>query len=287
MTITSTQAAGPAMPPGRLRGRSAAAVLGGLSNEVRKYLQNYLAGWRGVLIQMAVFPTAYLLLVFFMGRGHIPSGLLVSTLIGAVPLAFMHEQVNVSFWGYLGDIQAGVLEPVYLTPLPSWVLMLGRQTASIAGAVPGALAMYLGGLIAMQVRHVNAPLDPAILVPIAAVAAGIAGLALLLSGLTLVFKRIEIITETAMALPFIVSGAFIPLSQLPGWVTPLSRLLVPITPGIEAMRAILLQHRSLTNLPGWGLGWLLAQPILLLSLGVLLFRLLERLAMRRGTLGSY
>lgn len=286
MTTTSPQVTGPAVPPARSRGRSA-AVLGGLSSEVRKYLQNYVAGWRGVLIQMAVFPMAYLLLVFFMGRGHLRGDLLVSTLIGAVPLAFMHEQVNVSFWGYLGDIQAGVLEPVYLTPLPSWVLMLGRQAASIAGAVPGALAMYLGGLIAMAARHVNAPVAPAVLLPMAAMAVGIVGLALLLAGLTLVFKRIETITETVLALPFIVGGAFIPLSQLPGWVTPLSRLLVPITPGIEAMRGILLQHRALATLPGWGIGWLLVQPILLVSLGVLLFRLLERVAMRRGTLGRY
>jgi ABC-2 type transport system permease protein len=50
----------------------------------------------------------------------------------------------------------------------------------------------------------------------------------------------------------------------------------------------LLHHRSLTTLQsGWGLGWLLAQPLLLVAVGALLFNRLERLALRRGSLGRY
>jgi ABC-2 type transport system ATP-binding protein len=46
--------------------------------------------------------------------------------------------------------------------------------------------------------------------------------------------------------------------------------------------------RSLTGLhDGWGLGWLLVQPILIIAAGAMLFTRLEGPAKRRGTLGRY
>lgn len=263
-------------------------IMVGLRGELSKYVQDYLAEWRSALIQLLIFPAAYLLIVLFIGHGQLRTELLVPILIGFIPLTFLHEQVNRSFWGYLGDIQSGVLEQTYLTSLPSWALIMGRQAGAIAAALPLALFSYLVGVVTVAVKHGTVPFDIQVVVPLAAIALGTVGLALVLSGLTLVFKRIEVITEAAMSLPVIIGGTFVPLADLPNWIAALSRLLVPITPGVEAMRDILLDHRALTTLhTGWGLGWLLAQPILLITLGGLLFHRLQRIALRKGTLGRY
>ncbi|WP_218010098.1 hypothetical protein [Actinomadura kijaniata] len=125
-------------------------------------------------------------------------------------------------------------------------------------------------------------------VPLAAVVLGTCGLALVLCGMTLVFRRIEIITQLSVAVYAIAGGTLVPLAAMPEPVALLSRLAVPIAPGIEATRDILLGGHSLTALPtGWGLGWLLAQPVLLTATGVVVFNRLERLAQRRGTLGRH
>jgi len=181
-----------------------------------------------------------------------------------------------------------VLEQTYLTPLPSAASVLGRQTAAVISALPTALAVLATGAVAITVQGGRVPFDAQAIVPLAAIALGTCGLALILCGLTLVFKRIEIITQLSVAVYAIAGGTLVPLAAMPDPVAFLSRLLVPIAPGIEAMRDILLGGHSLTALPtGWGLAWLLAQPLLLTAVGAILFHRLEHLARRRGTLGRY
>jgi ABC-2 type transport system permease protein len=103
-----------------------------------------------------------------------------------------------------------------------------------------------------------------------------------------VFKRIEIITQFSIAVFALAGGTLVPLAAMPGVAAFLGRLLVPVAPGVEAMRDILLGGHSLTGLPsGWGVAWLLAQPVLLVAAGTLAFAKLEALARRRGTLGRY
>ncbi|MEV4356063.1 ABC transporter permease [Nonomuraea sp. NPDC004186] len=260
----------------------------GFAAEVRKGLLNLVAGWREVLIQMATFPLFYLLIVLFMGRGQLRADLLLPVLLGMVALTFIHEQVNRVFWSYLGDIQSGVLEQTYLTPLPSAALILGRQVAAVISALPTALAVLATGAVTITLQGGRLPFDAQVIVPLAAITLGTCGLALILCGLTLVLKRIEIITQLSVAVYAIAGGTLVPLAAMPDPVAFLSRLAVPIAPGIEAMRDILLGGHSLAALPtGWGLGWLLVQPLLITVAGVILFNRLEHLARRRGTLGRY
>lgn len=264
------------------------SLVGGFCAELGKAMWILRGEWRGIAVQMAMFPLFYLLVVLFMGRGHMRTDLLITGLLGLVPVTFIYEQVNRSFWSYLGDIQSGVLEQTYLTALPSWVLVLGRQVSCIISALPQAVAVYVAGLAAIAARDASMPFDVQILVPVAAIALGTSGLALILSGLALVYKRVEIATQISVALWFIAGGTFVPLAGLPDWAAVISRLIIPVAPGIEAMREILLKGGSLADLrDGWGLGWLLVQPLVLLLVGGVLFTCLERLAKRRGTLGRY
>jgi ABC-2 type transport system permease protein len=264
------------------------SMTSGFSAEFGKGMWTLRGEWRSVIVQMVTFPLFYLLVVLFMGRGHVRADLLITGLLGLVPVTFIYEQVNRSFWSHLGDIQSGVLEQTYLTSLPSWVLILGRQLSCIVSALPQAVAVYVTGLVAIAVKGARMPFDAQILVPVVAIVLGTSGLALILSGLALVYKRVEIATQISVALWFIAGGTFVPLANLPEWAAFISRLIIPVAPGIEAMREILLKGRSLTDLhDGWGLGWLLVQPLVLLLVGGVLFTRLERVAKRRGTLGRY
>ncbi|MFC4114954.1 ABC transporter permease [Nonomuraea zeae] len=260
----------------------------GFAAEVRKGLLGFVAGWREALLQMITFPLFYLLIVLFMGRGQLRPELLLPILLGMVALTFIHEQVNRVFWSYLGDIQSGVLEQTYLTPLPSAALILGRQVAAVVAALPTALAVLVTGAVAIVSQGGALPFDAQVLVPMTAIVLGTCGLALVLCGLTLVFKRIEIITQVSVAVYAIAGGTLVPLAAMPDPVAFVSRLLVPVAPGVEAMRDILLGGHSLAALPtGWGLGWLLLQPLIIVAAGVMVFGRLEHLAKRRGTLGRY
>ncbi|MDN3243140.1 ABC transporter permease [Glycomyces tritici] len=257
-------------------------------NEVGKGLRELAGGWRAVVIEMITFPLFYLLIVMFMGRGHLLEELLVPVLIGLVGLAFIHEQINRMFWSYLGDLQSGVLEQTYLTPLPSAALILGRQAAAVIGALPVVATLLVTGFIAVTAKGGTFPFELGALIPAAAIVVGTCALALVLCGLTLVFKRIESITQASIAVYAIIGGTLVPLSALPDWIASASRALIPVAPGVEAVRAMLLDGAPLTELDaGWGLGWILLQPVLLTGLGIFLFTRLERVAKSRGTLGRY
>jgi ABC-2 type transport system permease protein len=74
---------------------------------------------------------------------------------------------------------------------------------------------------------------------------------------------------------------------MPGWMATIARFL-PLTPGIEALRKILLGGISLGTLAGDGtLLWLVGSAAAYLALGIAIFRWCERIAKRRGTLGQY
>ena len=262
-------------------------LLGGFAAEVHKGLDGLRAGWLQIVIQAVAFPLFYLIVVLFMGRGQLRDELLIPVLFGMLALTVINEQVNRAFWGYLGDIQSGVLEQTYLTPLPSAALVLGRQVAAIVAALPIAAAVLLTGIVTAALRGGSIPFHASMIVPLATAVLGTCGLSLVLCGLTLAFKRIEIVTQVLVAVYAIVGGTLVPLASLPGWIATASRVVIPVAPAGEAIGDILagatLPHLS----TGWGLPWLLIQPVALIAVGITLFGTLQRQAKRRGTLGRY
>ena len=74
---------------------------------------------------------------------------------------------------------------------------------------------------------------------------------------------------------------------MPGWMATIARFL-PLTPGVEVLRKILLDGVSLQTLANDGtLWWLVGSAATYLTLGIVIFRWCERIAKRKGTLGQY
>jgi len=254
-------------------------------NEIYKSLLHAWAARKGMMVEMPLFILFYFALNMYAGRGEIRQALLAPTLIGFTAIMFFHQQINRVFWGVLGEIQTGTMEQLYLSPLPTFVLVLGRQAATILESMVIALLLYLAAAI---VAGVTLPLTLSALVPLMAIIVASAGFSLIMAGLTLLFKRIELLPELFFGVAFIVGGVFLPLSQLPNWIAVAARLLFPTTQGIEVLREVLLQGHSLSTLQvDWGLGWLVVQPIVFVGVGALLFTLSERIAKRKGILGRY
>lgn len=260
------------------------AVLTAIGNEITKGLIDLWGGRIASLLELMLFGVFYVVITYGMGQGRLVPTLLASTLLGFVGYMFFHMQTNRLFWGILGEAQNGTLEQLYLSPLPSWVLTIGMSVASMIEAAVSAAVLYLGVAL---VLHVTIPWRWDALVPIALLVVGSVGYSLILGGLTLKFKRVEILKELFQLVVMLFGGVFIPVARMPEPLVIVARLL-PLTPGLEALRRVLLADTSLGALTADGtLLWLVTTAVVYLGVGVLVFRWFEDVARRDGTLGQY
>lgn len=255
-----------------------------LGNEIAKGVVDLWRGKFALVLEMIAFSLFFLVITFAQGKGSFQQVAVAPLLLGFAGYLFFHMQTNRLFWGLLGEIQSGTLEQMYLSPLPSWVLLLGLTVASIAEALITTVLMYL--LIHLVVP-VTIPLRISALLPLVLLVVGSVGYSLMVGGLTLRFKRLEILKELLQAVVFIFGGVFVSLDHMPSWMATVARFF-PITPGIAGLQQTLLAGGSLGTLTSNGtIFWLIGDALAYLGLGILIFGWCERMAKRLGTLGQY
>ncbi|MGH3811354.1 MAG: ABC transporter permease [Pseudonocardiaceae bacterium] len=270
-------------------------LLTALGNEVGKGLRIAWSERLQILIELPMFAVFILLLGPLLGQGrHIATGQVTWTLDSAttsimvvwfVPFIFFYMQVVKMFWRLLGEIQAGTIEQIYLSPLPSWlVVAAGRVVAAFAETLLVAAGTYgiVAAFVPIRIDWDAAALLPAVMTMIAAV-----GVSLIIAGATLVWKRIQLVNDTVLMMVMLFSASAVPLIDVPDWWASASHAF-PLTDGVGSLYTALFTDESITS--PWGLGGLI--PLLVTSLGyfaagILAFSLSERLAKRRGTLGRY
>ncbi len=271
-----------------------------IGNEIAKGLIDL---WRGKIasfLELILFGLFFLAITFALGRGTFHREQVAPLLLGFVGYIFFHMQTNRLFWGLLGEMQSGTLEQMYLSPLPSWLLTIGLQVASVVEAAISAivLALLINLVVSVTIPlqwaallplvvSVTIPLQWAALLPLIMLVLGSVGYSLILGGLTLLFKRLEILKEVFQVVVLIFGGVLVSLDHMPGWMATIARFL-PLTPGVDVLRKTLLDQVSLGTLAGDGtLLWLVGNAVAYLLLGIVIFRWCERIAKRRGTLGQY
>ncbi len=255
-----------------------------LGNEIAKGLIDLWRGKIASLLELILFGLFFLAITFALGRGAFHREQVAPLLLGFIGYIFFHMQTNRLFWGLLGEMQSGTLEQMYLSPLPSWLLTIGLQVASV---VEATLSVLLLSLFIDLVVLVAIPLRWTALLPLVLLVLGSVGYSLILGGLTLLFKRLEILKEVFQVVVLIFGGVLISLEHMPGWMATIARFL-PLTPGVDVLRKTLLDQVSLGTLAGDGtLLWLVGNAVAYLLLGIVVFRWCERIAKRRGTLGQY
>ena len=136
-----------------------------LGNEVRKGLRFAWSERLQILIELPMFGAIILLLGPLIGQGqqvvsgHVQWSLDSRTtsvmVVWFVPFIFFYMQVVKMFWRLLGEIQAGTIEQVYLSPLPSWlVAAAGRVVAALLETLVVAAGTY-GIVSAFVTVHIN------------------------------------------------------------------------------------------------------------------------------------
>ncbi|MGH3254306.1 MAG: ABC transporter permease [Streptosporangiaceae bacterium] len=264
-------------------------------NETRKGLQVAWSEKLQILIELPFFALLTLMLGPLLGAGHqiltghvhwsLNSARTSDLVLWFIPFFYFYMQVVKLFWRLLGEIQSGTLEQVYLSPLPSWLVVAGgRVAAALTEAVLVAAALYgiISAFVPLHFHWTAAELVPAVLLILTVI-----GFSLVIAGMTIRWKRIQMLIETAMVAAMIFSASAIPLLHLPGWMAAAGRYF-PVTNGIYSLYGVMLGHRGVTA--PWGNGglvWVLATAAAYLAVGILAFRFFERSARIRGTLAAY
>jgi ABC-type polysaccharide/polyol phosphate export permease len=277
------------------RGLGRRAIASAVGNEIEKGLLHAWGERLQILIELPLFLIFFLLLALVVGRGQeIASGHLdwrfdpayvSSLLVGYAAFLFIYLQTAKLFWRLLGEIQAGTLEQVYLSPLPAWlVATAGRVLATVLETAALVLVLYL---IVFAIVPFHLVWNFQALVPIAFLAVAGVGYSLIEGGMVLAWRKVELIHELAVGLMVFFSGALIPLSQLPIWMADIGRL-APISEGVVALRAVLIDgHQSFPLEGDGGILWMTGISAAYLVIGIAVFSLGERRARSRGSLGRY
>lgn len=176
----------------------------------------------------------------------------------------------------------GTLEVLLMTPTSVATIQFGSVVYDLLYVPVRTGLFFLAVTLAAGVDINTAGIPPAV-VTLLCFIPFVWGLGILYAASTVTFKvagggfLVSILTMT--------SGAYFPLSVLPGWVQTLSEL-NPMTLAVEAMRESLLGDGGWSDV-GTALLVLAPASLVTLALGILAFRVALLRERRRGTLGLY
>ncbi|MBN2501692.1 MAG: ABC transporter permease [Anaerolineales bacterium] len=241
-------------------------------------------------------PIIWLTPVYFMGQAFSVNGQAVGfagysgtadymsfILIGSALSNF----ISAVFWGMgysmKNDMDAGVLETNWMTPVPRPVLLIGRTfTNLLTTTVNSIVTLIIGALLfGFQVSGNIV----ASLLSILPMLIGLYGFGFAFAALVLVLKDANTLVDMGSFLVDTFSGSRFPIAALPRWLLPVS-LAIPLTYGFDAMRSWLLGTH--TFLPvATEIIILLVFMVVMTVVGLVTLQVLERRVRMKGTLAQH
>lgn len=234
--------------------------------------------------QMFMVSFIFVGISFFMAGGQPNPELLASGLVGYLIWFFALAAISDMSWGIREETQTGTLEQMYMSPLPTGMLMLGRSVASLFISI---LMVGISAAVLVLVLGISLPMRWAALPVFLLTMAGLYGFAFILGGATLVFKQVEALANLMQNALLFLNGALLPVDRLPGWMEAFAKTL-PTTQGIIVLRQVILEGQSLAQ--SWQDGSLVALLInstVYFVVGWYFFRWCENRARQMGALGQY
>jgi ABC-2 type transport system permease protein len=179
-----------------------------------------------------------------------------------------------------GERNQQTLGYILITPARRLPLFLGRAVpVATNGFFVAAFALVVGGAIVGT--HIAASGYAPIFLVIAVSAFACTGLGLISAALGLVARETAVLSNILFGVLLVVSGANVPVHDLPAWLQPISEA-VPLTHGIAAARK-LAAGSSFGSVPGL-VGAEALIGLLYATLGYALIRGTETVSRRRATL---
>lgn len=221
---------------------------------------------------------------FFVSGGRPTPEQMAPALLGYLTWTFAAFAIGDMSQGIREETQTGTLEQMYMSPLPTGLLLVGRSVSSLL--INSALVILVGGTL-MLLLGIRIPVRlqgaPVFILTIT----GLYGFAFLLGGATLVFKQVSALSNMLSNLLLFLNGSFLTVERMPTWLENAARSL-PTTQGIDVMRRVILDGFPLTEVWRDGsLVWLIVHSALFLLVGWTVYLWSERVARKRGLLGQY
>ncbi|HSG44333.1 MAG TPA: ABC transporter permease [Anaerolineales bacterium] len=191
------------------------------------------------------------------------------------------------FWG-MGyalkeDMDAGVLESNWLTPVSRLLILVGRTlTSLLTTTITSAVMLTVGGLL-FGFRPTGSTFA-AILTAIPMLI-GLYGFGFAFAGIVLFMREANTLVDVGSFLVQGFSGTSFPVKSLPYWLIPVS-LMLPLTYGLDAVRGILLKTSTLLPIRV-EIIILIVFMFGMLWFGSWFFHRIERRVRTKGTLGQH
>jgi ABC-2 type transport system permease protein len=253
-----------------------------LRREVRHWWSYRLNALSSLGLWLVAFP--FMMLTFdSVAAGYGPDQRLAS-LIGFLVWELCSGVLVATTDSVTEEAQQGTLESVMLVPVTPLVIFSLRITAVFTRQ---AVETIILGLALVLILNLPFTWSGTALLVMGLTIVSVAGVGLALGGLAMIYKSIDSVVGVVTLLAVLFTGALVPLNNL-GTVFVLLKYLMPMTWGIDALRAVLVSGVgwSALRLDGtlWGLS---IQAFVFSLLGAVTFAWSIRRAQMQGSLGTY
>jgi ABC-2 type transport system permease protein len=253
-------------------------------NEAYKMLIQLWSYRYNTLAEMIQKGIGFLAIGFVLGQGNLNAEQMAFVLPGWMMSFYARIVLFQVNGGVTEEARTGTLEQMYMSPVSSGLLLLGRAFAIL---IVATIMVVVSAGTLMLLVGIRLPLRWEVLPVIALTLIGLFGFSFLLGGAALVFKSVHSIADLTQDLILFVNGTFVSVSLLPFWLQTLG-LALPTTYGIVVLRKLVIDGDALDTLLFNG-----SLPILSLHSaayfigGWLIYAWCERIARRQGSLGQY
>jgi len=166
----------------------------------------------------------------FMYPGIIGMSILFTAIFGAMSIVW--------------DREFGFLKEVLVAPIDRWAVAIGKALGGTTQAmIQGLILLVLAPLVGVKLSVLTI-LE---IIPLAAVLAfGLASFGVMLASMMKSLQGFQVVMNFLMMPMFFLSGALFPLTNLPGWMTFLTRI-DPASYGIDPLRRVVLSNSGLPS----------------------------------------
>ena len=191
------------------------------------------------------------------------------------------------FWG-MGlalkeDMDAGVLESNWLTPVSRLLILVGRTLTSLLTTTITSLVMLGLGAALFGFKPTGSAL--AAFMTAIPMLLGLYGFGFAFAGVVLLMRDANTLIDVGSFLVQGFSGTIFPVKSLPYWLIPVS-LMLPLTYGLDAIRGFLLKTNTLMPI-NTEITILIVFMFVMLWGGAQIFYRVERRVRKLGTLGQH
>ena len=254
-------------------------------NEIRKGLQISWSYRINFLLDMAVFSLIFFFLSFMMGDGEVDRFETRSSyLLGWLVSMYAFSAISNMGYAIREETVTGTFEQMMMAPVPPSILILARSVASL---LTSTIVVVIVGTMLSIAMGIDLPLRLAGLPVFILTMMGLFAFGFVIAGLTILFKRMEMLGNMIANLLLLLNGTFVAVDKFTEWLAAVARML-PTTQGLIVLRRVMLDGDSLVTVWKDGaLPELILHSTVFFAIGVLIYMYCERVARRRGTLGHY